>query len=404
VKGSPATHLRAWLGLPIPIDQAWHCGGHSLAVHLPLYHYMADHPIYPRFSFLVVYEDGSPLPHPHSSHADIRSLGHGRYVHWQEHLVFSATDNTDPLTNKRSYQFSTAWWLYRKHYRRWPIDSGDGAILVHPSNYLILDSRDEAIARDSAYALAVAERYLEHIAGGPVALDGATVLEIGPGTNLGTSLVLSCMGASCSVSDRFPTQWDSYYHPKLYRALRDLLQQRRPGLDLTPIDTVLDAGLTDPVIPCHDCSVESLDGVADGSVDIVLSNAVLEHCFDLPRAVDEMARVTKPGGLGLHQVDHRDHRDRSRPLDYLLLTEEEFEVLFQSRQGECGNRYRPCQLRDLYIEKGFSVLELDIQERAEQRYLDDVMKRLRLDRRLTYGSLEREQISELGCFYKVFKR
>jgi hypothetical protein len=54
-------------------------------------------------SALVVFEDGQPLPHPHSNHDEIRALGAGRYSHWGDTVFFSSRDNTDPSSNGRRY-------------------------------------------------------------------------------------------------------------------------------------------------------------------------------------------------------------------------------------------------------------------------------------------------------------
>jgi SAM-dependent methyltransferase len=52
--------------------------------------------------------------------------------------------------------------------------------------------------------------------------------------------------------------------------------------------------------------VQLYDGRAlsfsDGTFDIVFSSNVLEHIPDLPRLLDEMARVLKPDGIGVHIV------------------------------------------------------------------------------------------------------
>jgi len=56
-------------------------------------------------SELVLFEDGVPLPYAHASHEDIRSKGAGRYSHWGAQVYFSASDNSDPLTNNRVYEF-----------------------------------------------------------------------------------------------------------------------------------------------------------------------------------------------------------------------------------------------------------------------------------------------------------
>jgi predicted O-methyltransferase YrrM len=51
-----------------------------------------------------VLEDGLPLALPHQPHTEIRSLGAGRYSHWTDHVLFSTSDNTSPLTNGRCYE------------------------------------------------------------------------------------------------------------------------------------------------------------------------------------------------------------------------------------------------------------------------------------------------------------
>lgn len=42
--------------------------------------------------------------------------------------------------------------------------------------------------------------------------------------------------------------------------------------------------------------------MADGAVDLLLCNHVLEHIYDLPKALAEVKRVLRPGGLALMQV------------------------------------------------------------------------------------------------------
>ena len=42
-----------------------------------------------------------------------------------------------------------------------------------------------------------------------------------------------------------------------------------------------------------------------GSVDVLLSRALLEHVADVPAAIEHMARVLKPGGVALHLVPCR---------------------------------------------------------------------------------------------------
>lgn len=61
----------------------------------------------PSVSTLRVFEDGKELGAAHAKHADISSIGKGKFSHWGNSLIFSASDNTNPKTNGRKYTFTT---------------------------------------------------------------------------------------------------------------------------------------------------------------------------------------------------------------------------------------------------------------------------------------------------------
>ena len=54
-------------------------------------------------SNLILYENGVELLSNHSKHSEIAQIGCGRYSHWKNELIFSASDNTNPNVNKRKY-------------------------------------------------------------------------------------------------------------------------------------------------------------------------------------------------------------------------------------------------------------------------------------------------------------
>jgi transcriptional regulator CtsR len=62
---------------------------------------------------LRIFENGIELGPAHSAHANIRTLGQGRFSHWDDGsgtagavaLLFSASDNTNPKTNGRTYTY-----------------------------------------------------------------------------------------------------------------------------------------------------------------------------------------------------------------------------------------------------------------------------------------------------------
>ena len=144
------------------------------------------------------------------------------------------------------------------------------------------------------------------------------------------------------VADRFLAPWDPDYHPQFHILLRDRIQEKIPEADVSPLEIILaHGGYLSDTIRCYATALEELTNIPTASVDIIFSNAVLEHIYDPPTAFKSLARVSKLGGWGFHQVDFRDHRSMEQPLEFLLMSEAEFVQEFTQCHGECGNRYRP---------------------------------------------------------------
>jgi predicted O-methyltransferase YrrM len=62
-----------------------------------------DTAVNPRASPARLFENGTPLGPAHTSHAEIRARGGGRFSHWGDVLYFSTSDNADPRTGGREY-------------------------------------------------------------------------------------------------------------------------------------------------------------------------------------------------------------------------------------------------------------------------------------------------------------
>jgi SAM-dependent methyltransferase len=93
--------------------------------------------------------------------------------------------------------------------------------------------------------------------------------------------------------------------------------------------------------------------VPHASVDVVVSNAFLEHVPDVDRAVEAIARITKPGGYSVHIIDTIDHwiygAPDSGPLDFLKVDSD------QPLVNGC-NRVRPKEYVAIFEKHGFEVL------------------------------------------------
>ena len=170
------------------------------------------------------------------------------------------------------------------------------------------------IAAKARHAQGVFDRY--RTLGGIGSLEGARVLEIGPGDSLAVGLLFAAAGAERVVClDKFRYRHDN---TPFYEALRISPSlggrvEARCGAD------VQDAGLE------------------PRSFDWIVSNAVLEEIPDLPSALEAMERALRPGGTMLHQVDLSDYGMFSKhgfhPLEFLTVPEGAWRAMTDSSGG-----------------------------------------------------------------------
>lgn len=193
-------------------------------------------------------------------------------------------------------------------------------------------------------------------------IDGKVLLEIG--TSKLPGLPLACLLDGClhyHANNIFAV--DDFVHPD-YAGVLELVMA---GTGIAPVER-FKAILSDewhdgvPVRalrPEHFSNhspvpAQNLD-LPDGSVDICFSVSVLEH-VDRPREViATLHRMLRPGGLCVHTIDLRDHRDFHRPLAFLAEAD---------YPQACGteNRLRASDFIALFQDAGF--------ETAFVRYMD----------------------------------
>jgi SAM-dependent methyltransferase len=229
---------------------------------------------------------------------------------------------------------------------------------------------------DVDYAIRIARAYLEMIGRFGIEMGNSSILELGPGKNYGTAVILRCLGAQVSVADKYLSEWDPETHPIFYKALAKALPFYFDEFSLAPLNRILvQGGYDSDSLHRVRQGCESLSELQDGRFDVIVSNAVLEHLVDPDLGLRELYRITKVGGLNIHQIDYRDHRNFVEPLEYLFLSELEFGKLLADSNGECGNRVRANEFLNLFLKSGFTI---DAQENnmfADLGYLNRIRDR-----------------------------
>ncbi len=147
--------------------------------------------------------------------------------------------------------------------------------------------------------VAVARAYAEDLARLGLAIPGKRLVEIGCGATNGVGYALAGLGAASVVCQEPYARHDV-------------------GLDAKHLQHQV---LAHPKVKFHTVRrSDTLADIPDGSVDVILSNSVLEHVRDLPALCAELARILAPGGVMLHRVDYRDHFFKY-PFHFLLFSQ-----------------------------------------------------------------------------------
>jgi SAM-dependent methyltransferase len=273
-----------------------------------------------------------------------------------------------------------------------------------PVNLRLRDPSQPAIDADVSYALQVGQAYLVFFAAEDIDPCGKSVLELGPGINFGSALVLACHGVRPILADRFLANWDANYHPKFYSALRKTFAEHDPAADLTLLDRLLGQNAyADDRIRGIARSAEDLGVIPDSSIDIVVSNAVLEHLFDLPAACRELGRVSKPLAWGFHQVDFRDHRDFHRRSNFSFLATVSFVGYLQSDMVSAARSGDLRGGRVLRKNGVFEMMRFEANMFADEDYLGEF--ELRLHKSASrYRDMPLAELRTLGGLVRVRRR
>jgi hypothetical protein len=235
---------------------------------------------------------------------------------------------------------------------------------------------DTDFESDLEYAISVGENYVKDIIEADLDIVGKEILEIGPGVNFGSALILLWNGAErVTVIDKYLVKFVEGYHDKFYHELRIKYfkeNSKKFGASIENLKTYQNFLSTGKLI-ARECSLEN---ITDSTFDITLSCAVLEHVENPKSSVSNLFLVTKKNGFGSHQVDFRDHRNFDKPLEYLLLDEMSFFELFQSVHGECGNRTRSFQWASIFREFFGDQVDISPNMWVQEPYFSDFISRL----------------------------
>lgn len=184
------------------------------------------------------------------------------------------------------------------------------------------------------------------------------VLEVGPGDNIGVALRFAAAGArQVTILDKFVPLQTTTFHRQLYQDLRGRLRQDEQRRFDEAIDLSASVRPNPARVMYVERGIEEADGlIPPGSVDLVVSNAVLEEVYDTDRMFAAIDRVLAPGGMQIHKIDLSDYGMFSKhghhPLEFLTVPDPVYRYMVEST-GQPNRRlvdYYRKKMRELGYE------------------------------------------------------
>lgn len=329
--------------LKTPIEKL---GNFGFRVRLPEFP-LGDHLENTVASRLYIFEDGKQFGTPHIGGANVMAHGKGQYIHWDHTLLFSTNDNSDPNTNGRTYKI--VW-----------------------DDELYYEER-------AAYFYTVLLDKMKRFGGDFRSLAGKSLLEVGCGRHHGMCLLAVGYGANVVALDRYAPTWDEEFHPGFLDFLMRKGAALWSGFDPSPFRAMLEAkGFVQSPFVFFPTDAEALASCVDTSFDYHCSHAALEHFYDVEGVIKMLWDTAKPGSVGSHVVDFRDHRNFAKPFEFFLMTDEEYDELCGDEKYIHGNRVRPMTYKKLFEKYGFNSVEMiDLDCDLDEGYLHEFVTRLR---------------------------
>jgi SAM-dependent methyltransferase len=228
---------------------------------------------------------------------------------------------------------------------------------------------------DVGYTLSVFQRHFPRLESLGFTIEGAYIAEMGPGDAMSMELLLYVLGASgvCGLDVVAVTDANTW-HPA-WEELTRWAEEQVTDSEKAALERRVELAkqMVLELSPEHCLEAENLSGLhyllvsrskpwplPDGSMDLIFSQAVMEHVAPLEASYIEQARVLKPGGYISHRIDLKDHLNSRDWRDHLTYSELQWSLMTSHRPG-FTNRARASQHLAALERAGLEILHVERQ-------------------------------------------
>lgn len=219
------------------------------------------------------------------------------------------------------------------------------------------------IDRAIAYDVSVVSGWLRHLeayAPEHARLCGKTILELGPGPDLGTGLILLSQGArsywALDAHNLLPAVTGAFYE-RLFQEIERLNGETAPIGVLRAQLVQHEQGKADRLryVCRRDFDLAVFDGAG---IDLVVSQATFEHFDDVARVIEQLSRVVSRGAMLVAQIDLTTHTRWLRERDPLNIYRYSDRLYRLTKFSGAPNRCRPFEYERLLADNGWFDIRL----------------------------------------------
>jgi SAM-dependent methyltransferase len=231
----------------------------------------------------------------------------------------------------------------------------------HTSGYSPKFFSTDEIQRCIEYDISIVDNWLSrlNIYNPNADITGKTILELGPGSDLGIGLYLLSKNAkkylSVDVYDLESKTSDSFY-----KAFFTYLEHEKQT-DTAPLARELQQTKDNNsnrlnYICRHDFDI--IKAVGDNKIDIVFSNAAFEHFEDIRQTIHDVSEITQPGSMLIISVDLKTHSRWIREKDPNNIYRYSNRLYKQLGTHSSPNRERPYKYKQILEEFGWKDITI----------------------------------------------
>lgn len=239
--------------------------------------------------------------------------------------------------------------------------------------------------------------FLNKYCGADFSVKDKTILELGPGADLGIGLILLSLGAnkynSLDINNLVETVPDEIYE-KLFEILRQQNIAEYSTDELSKQLELTKQGKNDKLNYVCDPTFD-MGRFENEGVDLVLSNAAFEHFDNIETTFSQLSKIVRPGGTLLAEIDLSTHTRWIRDKDPLNIYRYSPFYYKAMRFSGSPNRVRPQQYAEYLAKNGWSNIEVIPYRTLDQGYVDHVKPHL--SKRFQSSDNTMEALSVILC-------